>query len=573
MSAALLAGCAAPKDRSEAESPALQLAIAAPSETQPFAKKHMIAAANPLAAKAGLEILRKGGSAIDAAIAAQLVLGLVEPQSSGIGGGAFMVTFNAKSGEIATFDGRETAPDGAAPDMFLGADGKPKAFKQARLGGLSVGVPGLVAMLELAHQDGGKLEWKELFAPAIKLAEEGFAVSPRLAEMIKANPDLNTFKAAREYFFDDEGKPLIAGYVRTNAKLAQTYRTIANDGASAFYLSSIGYDVAQTVRDAATNPATMNGNDLVAYRAQKRNPVCGPYRTWLVCGMGPPSSGGIATLQILGILQNFDLPAMTPAGTQAVHLVAEASKLAFADRAAYIGDPRYVPWPEGLIDPDYLSARAKLIDADMAAPETSPGMPGMTFGQYGLSDESEGVSTTHLSVIDGDGNAVSMTSSIESAFGSRLMVRGFLLNNQLTDFSFRPEQGGAPVANQAGPRRRPRSSMAPTLVFDGNGEIKAAVGSPGGSSIIGYVAATLIGMLDWNLSPDQAISMPHFLSRGGAVELEAGVGAEVLQGPLEAMGHEVKLKATNSGLHMVGSTEGGLTGAADPRREGVVLGD
>ncbi|MDH5489912.1 MAG: gamma-glutamyltransferase, partial [Rhodospirillaceae bacterium] len=442
----------------------------------PTAQKYMISTANPLAANAGLEILREGGSAVDAAIAAQMVLGLVEPQSSGIGGGGFMLSFNAQNGEIATWDGRETAPDGASANMFLGADKKPMAFKDARLGGLSVGVPGLLAMAEQAHLEQGKLPWARLFQRAIKLAEDGFTVSPRLAEMVAGADDLNTFKSTRDYFFHEDGTPIKAGEKITNKQLAATYRTIAEQGAKAFYLGSIGYDIGVAVHEAEINPGTLNGTDMVAYRAQKREPVCGPYRTYLICGMGPPSSGGIATLQILGMLQEFDLSKTKPGSLEAVHLVAEASKLAFADRATYIGDPRFVPWPEGLIASDYLKARAKEINPTKASTNAVPGMPGMTGNNhFAPSGESHGVSTTHLSVIDGDGNAVALTSSIESAFGSRLMVRGFLLNNQLTDFSFSPEIAGAPVANQAGPRRRPRSSMAPTLIFDNNGNIRAAI--------------------------------------------------------------------------------------------------
>ena len=537
-------------------------------------KKHMISAANPMAANAGLEMLRAGGSAVDAAIAAQMVLGLVEPQSSGIGGGGFMLSFNSENGEIAAWDGRETAPDGATPTMFLNLDGKPKSFSHARLGGLSVGVPGLLAMLEQVHAEQGKLPWAKLFQPAIKLAENGFKVSPRLAQMIAGASDLNTFTQTKNYFFHKDGTPLQAGENLTNKKLAATYKTIAEQGAKAFYLGPIGYDIGQTVREAAVNPGTITSTDMVAYRAKKRDPVCGPYRTMLVCGMGPPSSGGIATLQILGMMQEFDLQKTTPGGLEAAHLISEASKLAFADRAAYVGDPRFVPWPEGLIAPDYLKSRAGLIDPKRAATATAPGMPGMTsHNKLGPSDESHGISTTHLSVIDSFGNAIAMTSSIESAFGSRMMVRGFLLNNQLTDFSFRAEVGGAPVANQVGPRRRPRSSMAPTLVFDAEGNTIAAIGSPGGSSIIGYVAQAIVALFDWELSPGEAISMPHFLSRGGAVELEIDSNAEILKKPLEDLGHEVRMKQTTSGLHFVGMKDGGLVGAADPRREGVALGD
>ena len=543
----------------------------------------MIAAANPLAAQAGLRILRAGGSAVDAAIAAQMVLNLVEPQSSGVGGGGFMLHYTAKTGAIDAYDGRETAPASADAGMFLDQNGKPKKFYDAAVGGLAVGVPGLVAMLEMAHREHGRLPWAQLFQPAIELAEKGFAISPRLYGLIARDKYLKTFTPAVEYFYGRSGQARPVGSILVNRPLARTLRTIARQGAKGFYRGPIAGDVVGTVRMASVNPGGMTEADLTAYVARKRAPVCLPYRQYLVCGMGPPSSGGIATLQILGILRAFDLgalkpemkpdaPSATPA--KAVHLIAEASRLAFADRDTYIADEDFVPPPPGMLDPAYLALRARRISTVAAMGKAVPGMPGM--GSYlrpPAGDAGKGLSTSHLSVIDGDGNAVSMTTSIENAFGSRMMVRGFLLNNQLTDFSFRPERDGAPVANRAEAGKRPRSSMAPTLVFDGDGQLVMAVGSPGGSRIIGYVAKTLIAVLDWGMTMRQAVSLPHFVNRNGPTDLEKGTAAESLKPALEAMGHEVRIRTMTSGLHGILVRGGGLEGGADPRREGVAIGD
>ena len=535
----------------------------------------MISAANPLAAEAGREILRAGGSAVDAAIAAQMVLNLVEPQSSGIGGGGFMMHFDAETGEIAAYDGRETAPASASPEMFLGPDGKPRKFYDAVVGGRSVGVPGLLRMLEMAHREHGRLPWAQLFEPAIKLAENGFAVSERLHGLIIADKYLKVDDDTAAYFHDANGNPLGVGNLLKNPEFAATLREIAEKGADGFYLGPIAADVARKVREAKRNPAGLYLADLAGYKAIKREPVCLFYREWLVCGMPPPSSGGITTLQILGLLQGFDIAGLEPGSAKAVHLITEASRLAFADRNTYIADPDFVPVPtSGMLDPGYLDLRAREISAERSMGTAVPGMPGVTGALLLAPDTTEkGLSTTHLSIIDGDGNAVSMTSSIENVFGSRLMVRGFLLNNQLTDFSFSPTKNGAPVANAVAPHKRPRSSMAPTLVFGPDGKVVLAIGSPGGSRIIGYVAETLIAALDWRMDIQEAIDLPHFVNRNGKTELEKGTPLEALAPTLTTLGHEVTVRPLTSGLHGVAVDGPRLIGGADPRREGVALGD
>ena len=539
------------------------------------ARKHMIAAANPLAAAAGRDMLRAGGSAVDAAIAAQMVLNLVEPQSSGIGGGGFMMHFSAKNGEIAAYDGRETAPRSATPTMFLGEDGKKQKFYDMVVGGLSVGVPGLLRMLETAHKEHGKLAWKKLFEPAIRLAEDGFAVSPRLHGLISRDGHLKTFASAASYFYTENGEPLPVGHRLSNKSLARTLRTIAEQGADAFYTGDIAQTIVNSVRSAWRNPSGMTLADLGAYKTVKRDPVCMPYKSWLICGMPPPSSGGLTTLQILGLLQGFDLTDLPPGSRDAVHLIAEAGRLAFADRNIYIADPDFIPVPVGgLLDPGYLELRAREISPKRDMGPAPPGMPGTSAGlRLAPDDVEKGLSTTHISIIDGNGNAVSMTTSIENAFGSRLMTRGFLLNNQLTDFSFLPEKNGAPVANRAEPGKRPRSSMAPTLVFDGSGKVVMAIGSPGGSSIIGYVAKTLISALDWKMNIQDAIDLPHFVNRNGKTVLEKDTPVARLKDALEIMGHEVSVRSMPSGLHGITAFGEGLIGGADPRREGVAIGD
>jgi gamma-glutamyltranspeptidase/glutathione hydrolase len=535
----------------------------------------MIAAANPLAAEVGRSILSKGGSAIDAAIAAQMVLTLVEPQSSGIGGGAFLLHYDAKNGAIQSFDGRETAPKSSHSRMFLKKDATKKNFYEVVVGGSAVGVPGLLRMLELVHKEHGKLPWKVLFQPAIQMAKVGFAISPRLANLISSDKYLKTFDQTRRYFYDLNNKPKLEGSLLTNPELEKSLQMIANGGADAFYTGIIANEFVNTVNEASQNPSNMTINDMGDYEAKERSPVCMPYRVWLVCGMGPPSSGGLTTLQILGLLQRFDLSKMKPFGVKAVHLVAEASRLAFADRNTYMADSDFIPVPIlGLLNPVYLDLRSQEISITKAAGKRKPGkLSVQTQLKFGESENEIGLSTTHMSVIDNLGNAVSMTSSIENAFGSRMMSGGFLLNNQLTDFSFAPSKDGALIANRAEPNKRPRSSMSPTLVFDGSGNLVMAVGSPGGSRIIGYVVKTLIAVLDWGMDMDAAINAPYFVNRNGSTDLEKGTQLETLKPVLEGMGHKVKLISNSSGLHGILTTPTGLDGGADKRREGVALGD
>jgi len=540
------------------------------------AKKYMVAAANPLAAKAGLEILRVGGSAVDAVIATQLALNVVEPQSSGIGGGAFLMHYQAKSRVIEAYDGRETAPAAATGNMFLNQDGSRPNFHDVVPGGLSVGVPGALRMMELAHQKYGNLPWAKLFEPAIKLADEGFKISKRLNTLVKIDRHLKKFSLSKAFFYDNAGFAKPIGTLLINKPLAETFRAIAKGGAEAFYKGEIATDIVKTVRAAALNPGRMTTSDLAGYQAKKRSPVCSFYRLWLICGMPPPTSGGITTLQILGLLQSTDLSRLIPGSAEAVHMIAEAGRLAFADRNKYLADDDFVAVPKDrLIDPGYLAKRAKLISKTKSMGKAKPGKVKLKTAQLlGTYAAHEGESTSHISVVDGSGNAVSMTSSIENAFGSRLMVRGFLLNNQLTDFSFVPVVNGKAIANRVQPKKRPRSSMSPTLVVDGSGKLVMAVGSPGGSRIIGYVAKTLIAALDWKMGIQAAIELPHFVNRNGSTDIEKGSNLEVLKPALEKLGHKVRIRKLTSGLHGIfKAKDGKLYGGADPRREGVALGD
>jgi gamma-glutamyltranspeptidase/glutathione hydrolase len=543
--------------------------------TSSYSQNYMISAANPLAAEAGRDMLRAGGAAIDAAIAAQMVLTLVEPQSSGIGGGAFLLHFNKSTGAIDSYDGRETAPKSASPTMFMSTDGKRKKFYDAVVGGSSVGVPGIMRMFEKTHKEHGKLAWEDLFDPAIKLAENGFAISPRLAGLLAKDKYIKTIPGTKSYFYDANGAPKKAGAVLKNPELVATLKALASHGADALYSGAIAEGIVRTVKTAPKNPSGMTLVDLSVYKAIKRKPVCMNYRTWKVCGMGPPSSGGLTTLQILGIAEQFDLSGFVPFSARPVHLISEASALAFADRNTYIADPDFIPVPSaGMINKSYLKSRASEVSRFKAGRKRFPGMPGLVGSlKYGPSDNEHGVSTTHMSVIDSAGNAVSMTSSIENAFGSRLMSGGFLLNNQLTDFSFQPSKNGSPIANRAESGKRPRSSMSPTLVFDNEGKLVMAVGSPGGSRIIGYVAKTIIAALDWKMDMDAAIDAPNFVNRNGSTDLESGSSLESLKPLLEDMGHKVKLVSNISGLHGIRVTKYGLEGGADKRREGIAIGD
>lgn len=553
----------------------LLLAAPALGREPATATRHMVAAAHPLAAEAGREVLRRGGVAIDAAVAVQAVLGLVEPQSSGIGGGAFLLHWDAAARSLVTWDGRETAPAAATPDLFLRPDGTPMGFHEAAVGGRAVGVPGAVAALEAAHRAHGRLPWDTLFAPAIALAEQGFAVSPRLAAAIAADRErLARDPAARGYFLLPDGTPLAEGHVLRNPTYAETLRAIAAGGAAALRDGPIAEAIVAAVRGADWNPGTLRADDLAAYRPVQRDPVCVLYRAWRVCGMGPPSSGGIAVGQILGLVSHADLVSLDPRGADAAHWLAEAGRLAFADRNLYVADSDKVRVPvRGLLDPAYLTARAQLIDRDRANVSPRPGNPPWRDAALAPDATVREHGTSHVSIRDAAGNAVSMTTTIEDVFGARVMAAGFLLNNQLTDFSFRPEIDGRPVANRVEPGKRPRSSMAPSMVFDSQGELRVILGSPGGARIIGYVAQTLIAILDWAIDPQAAIELPRVVTIGAATELEADTDAAALKDGLEARGHRVTVRPLPSGLHAVVVTARGIMGGADPRREGVALGD
>lgn len=540
---------------------------------QPF----MIATANPYASEAGAQILRAGGSAVDAAIAVQAVLSLVEPESSGLAGGAFMLHFDSASGRLEAYDGRETAPAGATPQLFLDEEGKPLPFLEAMIGGSSVGTPGAVKMLWLAHGEHGVLPWADLFKPAIRLAEEGFAVPPKLAEAIARDPVLMNMPVAQDYFYrlnsDGSRVPAQQGDTLKNPAYAATLKLIASEGPDGFYSGPVAQAIVDAVQNAPARPGTLSLDDLASYEAKKREPVCAPYRAYRVCSMPPPTSGGLTALQILGILQNYDLNGMGPMTLTSVHFIAEAEKLAYADRDKYIGDPDFVDVPvEAMLDPGYLERRAREIDASMSMKKAKAGvLEDKRAMNRGLNHPIDKPSTTHFSILDSDGNAVSMTSSVEGPFGSHLMAAGMMLNNQLTDFSFVPEENGKPVANAVAPGKRPRSSMTPVIVFDAEGNFHAAIGSPGGSRIIGYVTQTLIALIDWDMDMTGAIGLPRFLDRNGPLEIEAGTPLEQMIPDLEALGHEVKAVPLMSGLHGILVTPSGLDGAADPRRDGNVV--
>lgn len=539
------------------------------------ANRYMVSAANPLATQAGETILAEGGSAVDAMVAVQLVLGLVEPQSSGLGGGAFLLHWDAAQKNLTTLDGRETAPLAAGPDLFIGDDGNPLGFFDAVIGGRSVGTPGTVALMAEAHARHGKLPWNRLFEPAIELAEKGFEVSPRLNALITMSAEsLYKYEATRDYFLSEEGVPLFPGTRVINTEYANTLRAIAENGPQAFYEGEIARDIVDTVQNAEGNPGLLALEDLQAYAVKDRDPVCEPYRDFEVCGMGPPSSGGLTVGQILGLLEPYDLGSLGPRNPQSWRLIGDASRLAFADRGLYMADSDFVKMPKGLLNKAYLAERAKLISggAALSRGDVTPGEPPSDHAlNFGLGNAPELPSTSHFSIVDGEGNIVSMTTTIENGFGSRLMVRGFLLNNELTDFSFAAEADGKAVANRVEPGKRPRSSMSPTIVFK-DGKPVLAVGSPGGSRIIGYVAKTLIAWIDWDMDIQQAIELPHLVNRFGVFDLEAGTSAESFQSGLEALGYEVSVRDLNSGLHAVEITETGILGAADPRREGIAVG-
>ncbi|MGK9053074.1 gamma-glutamyltransferase [Neorhizobium petrolearium] len=540
-------------------------------------KSFMVAAANPLAAEAGRDVIAKGGNAIDALVAVQTVLGLVEPQSSGLGGGSFLVYYDAAANRITTFDGRETAPMEATPKLFLDAQGQPLKFMDAVVGGRSVGTPGTVRLLHEVHKRYGKSEWAGLFERAETLAAEGFEVSPRLASLIAAEGDrLKKYDGPRNYFYDASGAPLKAGAVLKNPAYAETLKAIATGGADAFYNGPIAEAIVKTVREAAGNPGVLSVADLANYRIKEREPVCVSYRALDICGMGPPSSGAVAIGQMLGIVENFDIKGLGPQNAESWRIIGDAQRLAFADRERYLADTDFVPSPiKGLLKKDYLGQRAALLDGDkaLAADAVKAGEPEWDHALlFGRDAAIELPSTSHFAIVDKEGNVVSMTTTIESGFGSRLMTNGFLLNNELTDFSFKTHDGSLPVANRVEPGKRPRSSMSPTIVMK-DGKPLIAIGSPGGSQIIGYVAQALIAYIDWGMPVEQIVAQPHLINRFGTYEIEAGTAAEQMAEPLKALGYEVKPGEMNSGLHAIEITANGLAGSADPRREGVAVGE
>ncbi len=555
-------------------------------------QKFAVAAANPLATDAGYQVLKAGGSAVDAAIAVQMVLSLVEPQSSGVGGGAFLLHYDGKA--VQAYDGRETAPAAADEKLFLSADGKPLAFYEAVVGGRSVGVPGTVRMLELAHQQHGKLPWARLFEPAITLADRGFKVSARLNNLLASEKYLRNDPVAAAYFYRADGSPRAVGETLRNPELAQVLRQIAQVGSKALLEGDVAKAIVDKVQGHPTNPGKLSLQDLAAYKAIKRDALCFDYRVAMrdfsVCGMPPPSSGALAIGQILGILgqttaASLPLQDGLPSA-QWLHLYTEASRLAFADRALYVADPAFVQAPGGnwmsMLAPGYLAQRASLIDPAPGAPTMKTAKPGNPAGvktSFAPMPDQIEYGTSHISIVDTYGQAIAMTTTIEDGFGARQMVRGFLLNNELTDFSFAPaDAAGAPIANRVQAGKRPRSSMAPTLVFDkASGELLMSGGSPGGALIIHYTAKTLYGVLNWGMLPQQAINLPNFASLNGPTMLEEKRFPAATVDALKARGHEVREVNMTSGLQAItrGNAHGQTVwfGGADPRREGIVMGD
>jgi gamma-glutamyltranspeptidase/glutathione hydrolase len=534
----------------------------------------LVVSAHPLATQAGMAMLDDNGSALDAAIAVQAMLTLVEPQSSGIGGGAFMLYWDATQQQLFAYDGRETAPAAVTPDLFLNEDGSPMPWQQALVGGRSVGTPGVLRMLELAHQRHGRLPWQAPFQPAIHQAREGFNVTPRLHRLIAdgINPGLKRYPEARSYFFTADGQPLPVGTLVHNPELADSLQLIAEQGANVFYRGPLAEKIVAAVQTAGDNPGRLQAEDLANYQPRERTPVCRPYREYRICGFPPPTSGGVTLLQILGLMaqQTFTISSLPDVDFS--HLLTQASRLAYADRGRYLADSDFVEVPvDALLAPDYLQQRARLIDPTRDMGQAQPGAP--TLLERSDDQAAERPSTSHFVIRDAEGNLVSMTTSIEMAFGSTLMAGGFLLNNQLTDFSFVAEQDGKPVANRIAPGKRPRSSMAPVMVFDQDNRPVAALGSPGGSRIISYVAQTLLLMLHTELPLQEILHQGHVSNRNGITELEQDTAAEQLLFELQDRGHAVTIRELNSGVHALRlRADGRWEAGVDPRREGLALG-
>jgi gamma-glutamyltranspeptidase/glutathione hydrolase len=526
-----------------------------------WAEPHeMVAAAHPLAVEAGLDVLRKGGTAIDAAVAVQMMLGLTEPQASGVGGGGFLLYYDAATRGITVYDGRETAPAGATATMFL-QDGKPLPYRTAAASGISVGVPGAIALLEMAHKEHGKLPWADLFTTSIAAARKGIPVSPRLAAWLESIPSFARDPAAREIYYS-EGHPKKVGDTVVNPALADTMQRIASEGSSVLQAGPIAEEMVARVHG-HERPGTLAVSDLATYKPVKREALCGPYRVWIVCGMPPPSSGGIAILQMLGLLETFDLRKDQPDDLRSLHLIAEAGRLAFADRGRYVADPAFTDQPTGkLVSPAYIAEQRKRISEDHAMSGREPVEPG--YVEHG---------TSHVTIVDRAGNTVAFTTTIEAPFGAQMMVGGFILNNELTDFTPVPELAGQPVANRVEPGKRPRSSMSPTFVLDQDRKLVLSVGSAGGARIIGDTFQALIGMLDWNLSPQAALDLPRVLNMNGVTELEDKGDLPGQADALRKLGHQVQVRHHEGGLTAIRRVGDGWAGGADPRRDGVAKGD
>ena len=539
------------------------------------AKRQMVVAAHPLAAEAGLAMLRKGGSAVDAGIAVQMVLNVVEPQSSGIGGGAFILYWDQANKTLTSIDGRETAPAAATPELFLDRQGKPLPRAKVKASGRAVGVPGVLAALAQAHASRGKLLWADLFAPAIAIARDGFAVPPRLGSQLAELGPQSFSPEAQALFFDKAGRPWPTGYKLRNPVLADTLEVIARDGADRFYAGEIAGDIVKAVTSDPRGAGKLALSDFKDYRAKERAPLCSPYRAYEVCGMGPPSSGGVAVAQTLGIVAPFNL-GIKPFQVEPTHLIAEAERLAYADRARYLADSDFRSVPlAGLLDPKYLAERRALINPARAMQTVVAGTPpNIREGAFGKDATQESAGTSHISIVDAVGNAFSMTTSIEQGFGARLMVRGFLLNNQLTDFSFEPADAeGRPIANRVEGGKRPRSTMDPTIVFAKDRKLRFLLGSPGGPAIALVNLKAILALIDWNENAADAAALANFGAPGDVFLLEPGVELDALAKAMQQLGHNVKRAELSSGLHIIAMTPDGLQGGADPRRDGVAVGD
>ena len=538
--------------------------------------KSIVVTSNPYASKAAAEILRNGGSAVDAAITAQFVLTLTQPQSTGIGGGAFMLYWDKNSGKLYALDGREKAPASASPQLFLNKDGQPRKFyPDAVVGGISVGVPGMMRFLEQAHKKFGKLEWSVLLEYPIRLAEEGFELSSALYRTLSFLPDLKKIEPASSYFYKDnrngELTPLPIGTILTNAEYAKTLKRIAKFGPEEFYSGQTAKLIIHAVNNSPFSPGLITLEDLANYTAVWRDPICGLYRKYKVCSMPPPTSGGITMLMMLKMLERFDIESEHPNSPNFIHLFSEAGSLAYADRDYYIADPDFVDIPvNGMLNEDYISERSKLIKKETSLRDRKPGKP-KGYKKFSKNVDISRPSTSHLVIVDNFGNSISLTSTIEGPFGSHLMAGGFMLNNELTDFSLIPKKNGLFVANRVEANKRPRSSMTPTIIFNPEGEIYALTGSPGGNSIIGYVTKSVMAMVDWDLSPQDTVSLPHFIRKGENTELERGTDIVRYKQFLEKKGHKVVIIPKVSGLQIIKKKNKGFIGGTDPRGEGLVI--